>query len=227
LSTIQNLIDRSLDVDFASTRSADAQRFIQHAIGKIYRKTALARGDYATPIATAVGVPSTSTAALDRAVKVATIIDDLGNPLDAARPVRRDAAPEATAGSRGRPSSFAIGGLGDGSEPVGVLWWPIPDRIYTFTLMGRFEPPIADLDVTDRGAAAVRLRDLPVYYARAELFDLEDDDAGTARWRNKWTAGLRELAGDLNVRVDLNRRVPGTWAGTSAGGPQFHRAGLF
>jgi hypothetical protein len=226
LSTIQNLIDRSLDVDFASSRSADAQRFIQQAIGKIYRQTSLARGDYATSIATAVGVPSTSTATLDRAVKVASIIDDLGNPLT---PMDRFDVTQLqkTAGSTGRPSSFAIGGLGDGSEPVGVLWWPIPDRIYTFTLMGRFEPPIADLDVTDPVPLPFDYEDLPVYYARAELFDLEDDDAGTARWRNKWTAGLRELAGDLNVRVDLNRRVPGTWAGTSAGGPQFHRAGLF
>lgn len=228
MSTIQNLIDRALDVDFDTSRSADAQRFIQQAIGKIYRKTSLARGDYSTSIATTAGQPSTLTATLDRAVRVATIIDDLGNPLD---PLDRFDVTElqktAGAGQRARPSAFAIAGGGDTSEPVSVLWWPIPDAAYTFTVMGRFEPPIADLAPASSVPLPFDWEDLPVYYARAELFDLEDDDAGVARWRGKWSAGIVEAAGDLNLRVDRNRQVPGAWSGTTAAGPQFHRSGLF
>jgi hypothetical protein len=226
VTLISDLTTRALDTDFDVSRSADAQRFIQRAIGLIYRQTALARGDYSAPILTAIGGASTSTAALDRAVRVATIIDDLGNPLD---PIDRFDAQQlqATATARGRPRAFAVAGLGDSSEPLSILWWPIPDKVYTFTIMGRFEPPIADLDPGDLVPLPFDYEDLPVWYARAELFDLQDDDAGAARWRGKWTAGLRELAGDLNLRVDRNRRVPGTWAGTSASAPQFHRSGLF
>lgn len=227
MTLISDLTARALDVDFDATlRSADAQRFIQQAIGRIYRQTALPRGDYSTPIVTAIGAPSTSTDALARAVRVASIIDDLGNPLDMLD--RFDVQQlQTTSSSRGRPSAFAVAGTGDTSEQKAISWWPIPDRVYTFTLMGRFEPPIADLDSTDPVPLPFDYEDLPVWFARAELFDLQDDDAGAARWRSKWVAGLRELAGDLNLRVDRNRRVPGTWSGTAASGPQFHRPGLF
>lgn len=227
MSTIAALIARAIDTDFdAATRNADAGRFIREAIGRIYRTTTLARGDFNVAGQLTAGNSSFTVAA--NALHVRTVLAaDTGDELDEVSREDLESLQAANTG-RGRPIAYAIVGTGASNENLAIETWPTADRTYDFTVIGRFAPPVTDLEDTDQCPLPIDYENLPVYYARSELFALvEDDERMSALWQGKWTDGLRELRSDLQTRSGRNRRVPGTWSGLTSDMPVFHRPGLF
>lgn len=221
MTTIAQLRDRALDVDFDTTaRSADASRFIRQGIGHIFRRVQTLRGDFIVPLTTSAGIPQVVSTA--RVVRTATILDPNGDELEELSVAEYEAQLTASP-ARGRPVGYAITGSGLLSDGATYLLWPTPDAAYTLTLVGRFEPATTDLEDADIVPLTEDYEDLPVAFARWQLFLLEDDDAGAARWQGRWQGALRDMAVDINLRSDRPRVVPGTWSGASSARPAFRR----
>lgn len=236
MTLISDLVTRALDVDFdPGTRSADAGRFVRQAIGFIYRTTAFPRGDALPIVFTVTGNPVVTFDATLRGLRISSVLDDLGNPLNELSVEDYNQLFTSASTTRGRPLYWSLFGAVALESPTLNLW-PVPDRVYTLTLTGSQEPAVSQLDDADPVPLPDDYEDLPVFYARGRLFELVDDSDMAAYWggdpnngndRGKWAVGVRQLRSDLQVRSKNNRVVPGTWAGMRRAFPQFHRPGLF
>jgi hypothetical protein len=228
VTTIAALATRALGTDFDSGYQADAERHVRTAIGKIFRSTTLARGDYTpAPISANVGVLSVTLP--ETGLRISTVSHlDTGVELDYAELAGISALQQITSPARGRPSSYAITDAGPTSEGTNLLLWPIPDRTYQLLVTGRFSPAAADLESADTAPLPVDYEELPVYWARYELYSVEGDSEMMRNWLDKWTTGVLELRGDLQKRRTGNRQVPGHWSTINGAGPTLHHPrGLF
>jgi hypothetical protein len=231
VTIVSDLVTRALSQDFDTTTwSADAGRFVRDAIADIYTKIPLVRGDTELTVNLTAGTGSTPfVGATGDGPIVSAILNDLGDPLDELDREELRSLQIASPAARGRPRLYAIATAGEASENVTVLFFPAADRAYAFTVIGRLVPVATDLDDADPLPLPIRYEKLPVYYARAELFALTEEDANmSAFWRAKYDQGIREAAADLGRRgSSRRRRVPGTWSDVRTAGPSFHRPGLF
>jgi hypothetical protein len=227
VSTIAALATRALGTDFDSGYQADAERYVRAAISKIFRSTTLARADY-VPAAITLGVGSTSTTLPETGIRVDRVwLADTGAELRPVEVADIRAAQSVATPARGRPVAFAVTGAGLTSEGVALTYAPIPDQAYQLMVSGHFSPGATDLESTDVAPLPVDYEELPVYWAKHELYSNETDSEAMNLWLGKWTTGILELRGDLQHRTTGNRQVPGHWSGGS-GGPQFHHPkGLF
>lgn len=227
MATLADLAGKALHDDFASVKYGTIARdAIRTAIGMIYRTTELARGDYVpAPITLPVGALGVTIP--DAGLHLTSVQHvDTGAELEPLSVDDVAVAQNTAAGRRGRPSGYALTGAGLTAEGLTLVVTPIPDRAYTLQLVGSFAP---DATALDQDVDVVPLPgdylDLPVSYARSELFAFEGDSAMADFHLTRFNGRLAQLRGDLAVRLKRSRRVPGTWSGV-ASGPQFHRPGL-
>lgn len=227
MSTVLQLATRAVDVDFP-TRTVDAGRFVREAIREIYRETNLARAEIDVSANVIAGGATITFPAAGNAPFVASIIGDDGMPLAQVDYDDIRSLQIANAGQRGRPSVFAISSTGvNAGDQFTITLFPAADRAYTFVVTGRVAPQSTDMDDADIVPLPEDYERLPVYYARRELFALEDDTQMHDFWNAKYAADLRKLKGYLARRSVGPRIVPGTWGKTGDAGPTFHRPGLF
>jgi hypothetical protein len=228
VSTVLALTTRALDTDFPSSRTADAGRFVREAIREIYRETSIARGDIdiTANVATAGNVitfPAAGNAPFinsimgDDGVELAQLGYDEVRSLQLANPA-----------ARGRPRVFAVSSTGVlAGESFTITLYPTADRAYAFTVTGRIAPQSSDMADGSTAPLPEDFERLPVYYARRELFALEDDERLHDLWDKKYQKDLRRLKGFLATRSNRPRIISGTWGRAGDAGPTFHRPGLF
>lgn len=228
MATVTQLATKALSNDFdAATWLTKGEDAVRDAIGRIFRSTSLAAGDY-RPAATSLAAGALSFLIDQAGLRVSSIFHvDTGLPLDevtvdeiAAHQQRPGAAP-------GRPLFYALTGAGLTAEGITVLIAPVPDAVYSLQVVGSFAPGSTDVEAGDEVPLPRDYEYLPVAWARSELFAWEGDTEQSNVWEGRWQAGLRALRADLQRRSGRVRRVPGTWSG-SAGSPRLHHPqGLF
>lgn len=228
MSTVVNLTTRSLDTDFPSTRTADAGRFVREAIREVYRETNIARGDIDVTANVATNGNVITFPAAGNAPFINSILGDDGVELSQLGYDEIRSLQLANPAARGRPRVFAVSSTGvNAGEPLTLTLYPTADRAYNFTVTGRIAPQSTDMDDGDTVPLPEDFERLPVYYARRELFALEDDVTLHDFWDKKYQTDLRRLKGYLATRSNRPRIVSGTWGRAGDAGPTFHRPGLF
>lgn len=228
MSTVLQVTNRALAQDFPATSLADAGRFVREAIREIYRETNIARADIDMTAAIATNGNVITFPAAGNAPFVNTILGDDGAELT---PVDYDELRSlqiANPNARGRPRLYAISSTGVlAGEALTITLYPTADRAYTFIVTGRIAPQSTDMDDGDTVPLPEDYERLPVYYARRELFALEDDVPMHEFWDKKYVSDMRKLKGYLATRSNRPRITPGTWGRAGDNGPTFHRPGLF
>jgi hypothetical protein len=209
--TLLGLATDALHDDFDTTKYATrAKGFVATAVDMVYRTTSLARGDYSSSQTLAAGAGSLSVAVTGLRVSSVSLTDtgELLNEVPADDLVAAQAA--ATA-AHGRPRLYALTGLGPTTAGSSVLFYPVPVAAVTVEITGRYVPTrlSADSDVVPLPDDYL---DIPVAYARGELFALEDDPQMSQFWMDKYRGRLSDLRGDLAQRSMRNRRIAGTWS---------------
>jgi hypothetical protein len=210
--TFLEVQNAALGSDFDASRyREDVKRWINEALGKIAHRVTLIQPLQGTAtITTATGVSTYELPADDIRVhslgdsETATALDDVG--VDAI---------DQSDTSQGRPAAFAL----YGGE---LLLYPTPDGVYSLEL--RFEREAWLLqDDGDTLPLPDAYADLPVNYARARLFEREDDFEAAQAWQARFESELLELRSDLG-RQDRTRRrqIGGMWQ-VPAVAPRFQR----
>lgn len=235
-ATFTDVATRALGADFALTELTNAKRYVRQAVAKIYRETALVRGQilglYTVLSADTGATPATPLAGLriGRVFHADTAEELTPMSWDDINQLRLTQAGLAF----GRPRYYALGGEGQLADPDALIVWPVSDRAYTLFVTGRAAPTGTDMEDTDVLMLDEVYEELPRYYARAELFAaLEDDQQMHDFWMTKFETGCSALRSDLQRGPDRqHRQVPGTWGrGSNINGadglPTFHRPGLF
>lgn len=230
MTTIADLGTRAIGTEFSAdlVTQAAAERYVRAAIGRIYRTTTLARGDY-TPAAVTLALGALGVVLPEPGIRIGTVRHvDTGEELLETDVDSLTAAQNVSTPSRGRPAYYAISDAGLTAEGITLMCSPIPDRAYQLLVTGHFAPLAADLDSADTVPLPADYEDIPVYWAKHRLFDEDSDVEMSNHWLERWTTALMELRGDLQKRSNNNRQVPGHWAGTANLAPHFrHPRGLF
>jgi hypothetical protein len=199
----------ALGDDFDSTRSTDAGRFINQALGRLHRALKMPTLDARATVSTVAG-----TNVYSLPTDFVTLHDDeaILYGTDVLEPYDISEFDQLTVAS-GQPRAFAL------SENL-ILLYPNPDAVYTLTMRYRAVQTLtADADVPILPAdQQMHLG----WFARAKLYLLTDDPDMHAQI----LATLpRELQADnlsLNqLRVPRRVQVPGTWSNLTIG-PRFH-----
>jgi hypothetical protein len=210
--TFLTLQNSALAGDFDPVRyREDVKRWINEAVGKVSRRVNLIQPLQGNAtIETSAGVDTYDLPADD--IRIHSLRDtETGESLD---DVGIDAVDQSVA-SQGRPAAFA---LWEGQ----LRLYPTPDGVYTLEL--RYERDYgllaADGDVLPLPDAYA---DLAVNYARARLFEREDDFEAAQAWQARFESELLELRADLG-RQDRTRRrqVRGMWSQPPVA-PRFQR----
>lgn len=228
MTTIAALGTRALGSEFSAGYQADAERYVRAAIGRIYRTTTLARGDY-TPAAVTLALGALGVVLSEPGIRISSVTHvDTGEPLTEADVDTLTAAQNVTTPPRGRPAYYAISDAGLTAEGITLMCLPIPDRAYQLLVTGRFAPPATELESTDTVPLPADYEDIPTYWAKHRLFDEDSDREMSDHWLERWASALMELRGDLQKRSTNNRQIPGHWAGATSTAPSFHHPrGLF
>jgi hypothetical protein len=219
MTTFSDLVTRALHDDFSSTKfDAIARDAINDAIGEIYRTTNLGRGDY-TPSGYTLPAGALGISIIDRGVRIRSVFiagktDPLPErPTDELAQLHQQDNPTV-----GMPDRYAIVGTGATTEGYDLVFWPIADQDYVIDVTGRFAPSRMSAD-----GGVVPLPDdytqLPVYFARSEMFGFDDDPEMAAVWRAKYDDGVKRLREDLQRRSTRSRRLPSMWRGSCS--PRF------
>jgi hypothetical protein len=228
MATFVESQDAALHDDFDPTKYRTwAKRFLNEAVGLVYRNTSLARGDITVTVTYTAGdnsealaqegvLPSSVTHASDGEELDFLDRDDfeqLNNELGSSR--------------RGRPVYYTIRGSGTATtNSVNLDVLPIPDTSYSLDVVARFSPAQMTAD-GDTVPLPPDYQWYPVRYARSKLFALEDDEQMAAFWMQEWLQGLGAIRTDLQRRRVGERTIPGMWEGVGSG-PHFHHPdGLF
>lgn len=228
MATFLEAQDAALHDDFDATKYRTwAKRFLNEAVGLIYRNTSLARGDVTVTLTYAAGDNSEALSAegvIVDSVQHADNGEELGW-LD--RDEFEQLANELGSSRRGRPVYYTVRGSGTATtNSVNLDVLPIPDQQYLLDVVARFSPAqmSADADVVP---LPPDYQWFPVRYARKMLFALEDDDQMERFWNNLWGEGFAAIRQDMQRRVVRVRTTPSMWASMDTG-PRFHHPqGLF
>jgi hypothetical protein len=228
VTLVSDLVTEALHDDFDRVKyGGRAAKFVADAVQLIFSTTSLARGDY-VPTASVVNAGNPSFALGDSAIRITSVFHtDTGEELVEV-PLDDLAAAQAVPNPpRGRPVYYALTGAGLTAEGTTVLLSPLPDKTYTLQVRGRYAPAITDLEVGDTVPLPARYDRMPVSYARAKLFALEDDAEMSNFWMSTFTGEVQTLRADLQRRSERVRRVAGTWSDLGSA-PRFrHPQGLF
>jgi hypothetical protein len=199
----------ALGDDFDSTRSTDAGRFINQALGRLHRALHLPSLDARATVITAAGTNVYSLPADfvslqdDEAVLYGT---DVLEPVDISEF-------DQTTAISGPPTTFAL------SEGL-ILLYPNPDAAYTLT-MRYWSVQTLTADADEPVLSADQHIHL-AWFARAKLYLLTDDpqmhDAIMVTLPRELQA--ENLAAGQQ-RVPRRRQVAGTWSALPVG-PRFH-----
>jgi hypothetical protein len=205
---LQNL---ALHNDFApATYRALAAQSILDALGKIGRTTQLPANE---EVATVSVLAGTSTYQLPAAnVRVLEVYDANGSQLSNVGIDALDQHPSTAA----TVSGYAL-------FAGNIIFWPTPSAPSTISLryLGTTTGPSLD---TDGMAATTGIPEdylgALVSYARARLFEKEDDGEMAAYWDAQWEKGRAQLRADVQRRDRSRvRRIPGMWQAASV--PRF------
>jgi hypothetical protein len=221
MTTFLEAQDAALHDDFDATKYRTwAKRFLNEAVGLIYRNTSLARGDVTTTATIGTGDAIEDLSAEGVTIQSITRQDTGDEILYLDREEFEQLANEL--GSRtGPPAYYTITGTGTATvNTIRVQFLPIADRTYTLDVVARFAPAqmSADADVVP---LPPDYSYFPVRYARSKLFALEDDDQMSAFWNNEWLGCVQAIRQDLQRRRIGVRQTPSMWANLDPG-PRFH-----
>lgn len=221
MATFLESQDAALHNDFdATTYRTWAKRFLNEAIGLIYRNTTLARGDVTVTLTFAAGDNSeviSQEGFLPQSVQHA----DNGEPLGwLDRDDFEQLANELGSSHRGRPVYYTVRGTGTATANGTLDILPVPDQQYLLDVVARFAPAQMSVDA-DVVPLPPDYQWYPVRYARKMLFALEDDDQMERFWNNLWGEAFSAIRMDMQRRVVRVRTTPSMWAGMDPG-PRFH-----
>jgi hypothetical protein len=220
MATFVESQDAALHDDFDPTKYRTwAKRFLNEAIGIIHRNTSLARGDYALTAALSAGTASASLGSTEHVVIQAVSRADTGEELVFLPRVEFEQLENQYGSTTGPPLYYTLAWSElNGAHRLEFL--PVPDRAYSLDILGRYSPAHMTLDGSTV-PLPVDYQWLPVRYARAKLFALEDDEQMAAFWMQEWLQGLGALRADVNRRHDGPRVIGSMWEGIGSG-PRFH-----
>jgi hypothetical protein len=227
MTTFLEAQDASLHDDFDATKYRTwAKRFINEAIGLIYRSTSLARGDVTLTATIGIG-DAIEDLATEGVVIQGIFRTDTGEEIFY---LDRDEFEQLAneLGSRpGPPVYYTITGTGTATvNTMRIQFLPIADKTYTLDVVARFAPAQMSGD-NDVVPLPPDYSYFPVRYARSKLFALEDDDQMSAFWMGEWLACLQAIRVDMQRRRTGVRQTPSMWANIDRG-PRFHHPqGLF
>lgn len=219
MPTFGEVQDRALHDDFDPSKYRTvAAAAINEALGRIFRTTVIGKGDTNMLVSAATG---SDTVALPGGIlRVAGVWLEQGWELVYLEPEDFARYADAAQARRGTPTAYTVRG---GSLALA----PTPDRALTLELVGRvsFTPLV---NATEPIPLPEDYAWMPMRWARAELFALEDDQPMSDYWRGQFEARLVELRGDVASRTRQgSRQVPGTWSGMETGASFRHPQGLF
>jgi hypothetical protein len=204
--------NEALGDDFDALKYRDQVKvWINQAIGKIGRRVQLVRPLQGTAALNTVAGQASYTLPADD-VRVLSIREpSLARPLD---PVSTDTI-DAQSASRGSPQVYALYG---GS----VTLYPTPDKPYALEQRYERDATVLVLD-GDTFPLPDAYGDLPVTWARARLFEAEDDAEMATYWQARFDRELAELRTDVGRENRGRRRqLPSMWD-TPAPAPRFQR----
>lgn len=227
MATFLEAQDAALHDDFAEAKyRTQAKRFLNEAVGLIYRNTSLARGDVTIPAT--IGPGDAIEDLSQEGVVIQSITrSDTGGPVNYLPRVEFEQLANELGSRTGPPVYYTIKGSGTATDnSIRVEFLPIADQSYTLDVVARFSPTqmSADGDIVPLPAD---YQWFPVRYARKMLFAMEDDGSMERFWNNLWLEAFAAIRQDLQRRHIGVRVVPGMWAGIDTG-PRFHHPqGLF
>jgi hypothetical protein len=222
MTTFLEVQDAALHDDFDATKFRTwAKRFLNEAIGLIYRNTSLARGDVTITATVGPGDAIEDLAQEGVLIQSITRADTGDGLIYLDREEFEQLSNELGSSNTGPPVYYSITGTGTATDTgTRIEFLPIADQTYTLDVVARFAPAqmSGDSDVVplppDYGY-------FPVRYARSKMFALEDDEQMSVFWMSEWLSCLQAIRQDLNRRRIGVRQTPSMWASLDTG-PRFH-----
>ena len=222
MATFLESYTAALHDDFDATKYTTwAKRFLNEAIGLIYRNTTLARGDVTVTVTFAASDNAETISQEGVLVQEITHADNGEELTYLEREEFEQLNNELGSSRRGRPVYYTLRGTGTATtNTMSLEILPIPDKQYLLDVVARFSPAqmSADADVVP---LPPDYQWFPVRYARSKLFALEDDPDMSAFWNSEWLGALQAIRQDMQRRVVGPRQTPSMWASADTG-PRFH-----
>ena len=227
MATFLESQDAALHDDFDAAKYRTwAKRFLNEAVGLIYRNTTLARGDV-TLTATIGPGDAIEDLASEGIVILGISRQDNGDTVDYLERAEFEQLKNELGSRQGPPAYYTITGTGTATvNTMRVEFLPVADRSYTLDVVARFAPAQMTADA-DTVPLPPDYQWFPVRYARKMLFALEDDDQMERFWNNLWGEAIVAIRVDMQRRIVGVRQTPSMWASIDRG-PRFHHPqGLF
>lgn len=215
MATFLESQDATLHDDFDATKYRTwSKRFLNEAVGLIYRNTTLARGDIEISTVINTGLNGNKADLGSEGVVVRDVTRaDTGDVIEYLGRAEYERIENRWGDAQGPPLYYTITGT-PGANTTRLEFLPLPDQTYTFDVIARYSPAQMSSD-SDVVPLPPDYQWYPVRFARSKLFALEDDEQMSAFWMNEWLQGLGAIRMDLQRRRTGGRQIPGMWANAS------------
>lgn len=200
--TFKEMQDEVLAHGFAETYRTRVKTWLNTAQSRIARSLEVSEKFTSTTLTTVIGTDEYATPT--NTIKVQGVIDEaLGYQLDYILNPDTLIAGNANGTYNGRPVEYSF-------SPVGIILSPVPDAVYTFTVLYYVRPSdlSADADVSTLPAD---FHDIMCSWTLARAYRSEDDAQMSQFYMTEYERDLRVLGADTVDKSDDPAQVPGTW----------------